>query len=222
MRPGKLLLALIAMICTFNSLARGQGARVFVMAGGSFLQDDRFFSNLSLQRLQSSYASGGKLTLGGELSMAQILGLEGSYSYGHNNLRIRNLDVSQTLGYGVRMQRLAINAVAHSPISLLGVRPYATAGVEYDHLGPTDRANRLAFRQGFAGQTLTLGSSNLLGLNYGGGAEWSFFPTLALRLDLRDHVTGTPTYGLSSRQYRVSGAAHDTEVSVGLVFHIGK
>jgi len=67
-----------------------------------------------------------------------------------------------------------------------------------------------------------LGGSNQVGVNYGGGVDWGFFPTLALRLDLRDHITGTPTYGLSTARYSVSGDAHNVELSLGLVFHIGK
>jgi hypothetical protein len=212
----------LALICLSASLARAQGIRVFVMGSGSFRQDDRFFINSANQRFQSSYASGGKITFGGELSLANIIGVEGSYGYGRNNLRIRNLSQSQTLGYGVRTQRVSANLVGHSPISFLGLRPYATGGLEYDHLAPTDQANRLAFTQGFAGQLLTLGGSNQVGVNYGGGVDWGFFPTLALRLDLRDHITGTPTYGLSTARYSVSGAAHNVELSLGLVFHIGK
>jgi hypothetical protein len=198
------------------------------MAGGSFLEDERFFTcnvtnvACSNDRFRSNYASGGKITLGGEYSLSKVLGLEGSYAYGRNNLRLSNLTASQTLGYGVRTQRFSANAVAHSPISFLGVRPYLTAGLEYDHLGPTSQAKTLAFTQGFAGPTATLGSNNKVGVNYGGGADWSFFPTLSLRLDLRDHITGTPTYGLSSGRYPVSGAAHDVELSAGIVFHIGK
>jgi hypothetical protein len=215
-------LCLLAAVVFCASLARAQGVRVFVMGSGSYLQADRFFTNTSNQRFQSSYATGGKVTFGGELSLANIIGVEGSYGYGRNNLRMANLNTSQTLAYGVRTQRISANLMAHSPISFLGLRPYATGGLEYDHLGPTDQANRLAFTQGFAGQSLTLGGSNQVGVNYGGGGEFSFFPTLALRLDLRDHITGTPKFGLSTLRYPVSGATHNVEFSVGLVFHIGK
>jgi len=212
----------LLFLCFSAAFARGQGVRAFIMAGGSFRQDNRFFTNLANRRFESSYASGGRITIGGELSLANIIGVEGSYGYGRNNLRIRDLAQSQTLGYGMRTQRLSVNLMGHSPVAVLGLRPYATGGLEYDHLGPTDQANRLAFTRGFAGQQLTLGNSNQVGVNYGGGVEWSFFPTLALRLDLRDHITGTPTYGLSSARYRVSGAAHNVEFSLGVVFHIGK
>jgi opacity protein-like surface antigen len=197
------------------------------MGGGSFLNDERFFSQPfpggeSSDQFRSSYASGGKIIFGGELSFGEILGFEGSYGYGNNNLRITNLDRSETLGYGVRTQRLSGNLMLHSPATLLGLRPYATAGLEYDHLGPTSDAKTLAFTEGFAGNLVTLGASNQVGFNFGGGAEWSFLPDLALRLDLRDHVTGTATYGLPHSLYPVSGTAHTIELAAGLTFHFGK
>jgi opacity protein-like surface antigen len=197
------------------------------MAGGSFLGNERFFSQLvpageNREQFRSNYASGGRITFAGELSLGRILGVEGSYGYGRNNLRLANLTQSQTLGYGVRAQRLSANLMAHSPVALLGLRPYATAGLEYDHLGPTSDAKTLAFTQGFAGHLVTLGASNQAGFNYGGGAEWNFLPDLALRLDLRDHITGTPTYGLPHLLFPVSGTAHDVELSAGLTFHFGK
>jgi len=215
------LLLVVAALCFFTSLARAQGIRVFVMGDASFLKNERFFL-ASGERFRSNYASGGKITLGGEFSLAKVLGLEGSYGYGRNNLRVTDLSASQTLGYGVNFHRVSANLVVHSPISFLGVEPYATGGVEYDHLGPTSQAKTLAFTQGFTEQLVRLGASNKVGFNYGAGAEWSFFPTLALRLDLRDHVTGSPTYGLASSRFPISGVAHDVELSAGLVFHIGR
>lgn len=219
------LLPLAAVVCFSTSLARAQGVRVFVMAGGSFLNDERFFSQVvgeSSDQFRSNYASGGKITFGGELSLNRILGFEASYGFGHNNLRMTNLDQSETLGYGVRTQRVSGNLMAHSPVALLGLRPYVTGGLEYDHLGPTSEAKTLAFSEGFAGNLVTLGSSNQVGFNFGGGAEWSFLPDLALRLDLRDHLTGTPTYGLPHSLYPVSGTAHNIELAAGLTFHFGK
>jgi len=162
--------------------------------------------------------------LGGEFTSWKIFGVEAAYGYGTNNLRVTDLSTtpSSTQGYGVKAQRFSGNLVLRSPAGMFGVRPYATAGLEYDRFGPTTQAKSAAFSQGFADQTVTLGASNKIGLNYGGGVEWSFIPMLALRLDFRDHVTGTPTYGLSSARYNISGAAHDAELSAGLVLHIGK
>jgi opacity protein-like surface antigen len=217
-----LLFLVVAVVCFSTTPARAQGIRVYVMGSGSFLENSHVFSNPFGEQFGSNYASGGKVTLGAEIPLVKFLEFEGSYGIGRNNLRVTDLSSSQTLGYGVRTQRWSGNVVVRSPASFLSVRPYATGGLEYDHLGTTGQAKSLAFTEGFADQTVKLGASNQVGFNYGAGADWGFFPALALRLDLRDHVTGTPTYGLSSHQFAVSGAAHNVELSVGLVLHIGK
>lgn len=216
------LLSVVAMVCFSTSLARAQGVRIFLMGSGSFLEDNRTFNGGLGVPYQSSYASGAKITFGGELSLAKILGFEASYGYGRNNLRLTDQAASQTFGYGVREQRLSGDLVVHSPVKYFGVRPYASGGLEYDHLAPTSQATTLASIGGFAGQIVSLGASNKLGFNYGAGVEWSSLPNVALRLDVRDHVTSSPTYGLTSSQFPISGRAHDAEVSVGVVFHIGK
>ncbi len=215
------LLCLLLGLGAWPSPAQAQGIRLFAMGGGSFLYSTRTFAQLG-DEFRSDYASGGRITVGGEVTPWKILGIEGAYGYGRNNLRLRSLEENQTLGYGVRSQRFSGNLVLHSPVSLFGLRPYATGGLEFDHLAPTDQAKLTAASQGFAGQPVLLGGNNKIGVNYGGGADISLVPFLALRFDVRDHITGTPTYGLSSARFPVHGAAHDLEASVGLVFHVGR
>jgi hypothetical protein len=231
------LLCLGAAVCIGSSAARAQGIRVFVEGSGSFLLDQKDFNIsevvpltglASIVPFSSKYASGGKITFGGEFTPWKMFGIEAAYGYGTNNLQLTNLSAtptqgtSQTQGYGVKSQRLSANLVLHSPVGFLGLKPYATGGLEYDHFGPTAQAKNNAFTIGFAGQGVSLGASNKVGLNYGGGLEWSFLPKVGVRVDLRDHLTGTPTYGLTSGRYGVSGVAHDPELSAGIVIHLGK
>ncbi len=214
-------MCLLLGLGAWPSLAHAQGVRLFVMGGGSFLYNTRTFTQLG-EEFRSDYASGGRITIGGEVIPWRIFGIEGAYGYGRNNLRLKNLSENQTLGYGARSQRFSGNLLVHSPIAVLGMRPYATGGVEFDHLAPTDQAKLTAANEGFADHSVLLGANNRLGVNYGGGTDISVFPFLALRFDVRDHITGTPTYGLPFSRYPVQGAAHDLEASVGLVFHLGR
>ena len=217
------LFCLVAGMCLSISPAHAQGIRIFAVGSGSFFLNQKFFTAVG-QPFRSDYASGGKITFGSEFTTWKIFGVEAAYGYGTNNLRVTDLSTTpyQTQGYGVKAQRFSGNLVLHSPVGLFGVKPYATAGLEYDRFSPTTQAKSAAFTAGFADQNVTLGASNKIGVNYGVGAEWGFFPKLALRVDFRDHVTGTPTYGLSSGRYNVSGAGHNAELSAGLVLHFGK
>jgi hypothetical protein len=87
-----------------------------------------------------------------------------------------------------------------------------------------------ASTSGFAGTPdVTLTADNKFGFNYGGGIEWKMARILGLRFDVRDHLTGSPHFGLASMAtatepavFPVSGIAHGLEYSAGLVFHLGK
>jgi len=198
------------------------------MGSGSYLFNEKFFT-IDSEKFRSNYATGGKIIVGAEYTPWQILGFEGAYGIGRNNLRVADLGTTppQEVGFGIRVQRYSGNAVLHSPVALAGLRPYLTGGVEYIRLAPTSEAKTLAFTQGFAGQIATLGASNQVGVNVGGGVEWGFLPALALRLDVRNHITGTPTYGLPQHSttaafFPVSGKANTLEISAGISFHLGR
>ncbi len=222
------LACLLVAVCFFSSLARAQGIRIFAEASGSYLFNEKFFT-VSGSPFRSNYASGGKTTFGAEYTPRKLLGFEGAYGIGRNNLRVANLPApGGEAGYGVRVQRYSGNVILHSPFALGASRPYLTGGVEYDRFGPTSGAKTRAFTQGFAGRAAVLGASNQFGVNFGGGVEWGFLPALGLRLDLRNHITGTPTYGLPQLSttgaaiFPVSGKANNLEFSAGITFHLGR
>ncbi len=220
-------LLLISVVGFLPDVARAQGVRVFAMGTGSFLLSEKFFE-VAGDPFRSNYAPGGKLILGGEYSKNKILGFEVAYAYGRNNLRVADLvpTPSEEIGYGVRVQRLNGNLVLHSPVEVFHLRPYVTAGMEFTRYAPTSDAKELAFTEGFAGQSAMLEANNKPGINYGGGVEWSVLPALGLRLDVRDHVTGTPRFGLpqdptSGAIFPVSGIAHSVEIAAGFTLHFG-
>jgi len=207
---------------------RAQGVRLSLMGSGSYLFSERLFT-VEDERFRSNYAPGGKAIFSLEYTPASVLGLEASYAYGRNNLRVADLEETppEEIGYGVRLQRYSGNLVIHSPVALGGLRPYATAGLEYLRFGPTSDAKARAFTEGFAGRQAVLESSNKLGFNVGGGVEWSLIPALALRLDVRDHSTGTPRYGLPVQSetaaiFPITGRAHNLEISAGITLHFGE
>ena len=56
------LLSLIAVVCFFTSLAHGQEFRAFVMGTGSFLGNERFFTNVN-QRFRRTTLPAARLSL---------------------------------------------------------------------------------------------------------------------------------------------------------------
>ncbi len=204
----------------FASPAQAQGVRVFAMGSGSFLLGEDLFA-LDGDAWRSNYANGGKVTLGGELTMNSVVGVEAAYAYGRNNLRITDLEDNEEAGYGVRLQRFSTNLMIHSPVKFLSVQPYVTGGLELTRFSPTSEARTRAFTEGFAGDPALLESSNKFGFNAGGGVEWYVLPAFAVRLDLRNHMTGTPRFGQSESRFPVTGRTNNLELSAGFTIHIG-
>src|SRR5215472_7698785 len=98
----KLVIPVVALVCFLTAPLRAQEFRAFVMGTGSFLENEHFFTNAN-QRYRSNYAPGGKVIFGGEFPLSSIVGVEGSYGYGRNNLRVTDLGTSETVGFGVRI-----------------------------------------------------------------------------------------------------------------------
>lgn len=216
---------LIVVLSVSAISTEAQGYNVFLMGGGSSLFDSRTF-DINSGPFGSAYSTGGQFTVGAQAPLVSILSLEGSYGWGRNNLRITNFGTSVETGYGIHNQRVSGDLVAHSPISFLGLRPYADAGLEYDRFSPYGTA-QTSFGNFTTSGSSILSPDNKLGFNYGGGLELKLIPLIGLRFDVRDHVTGSPTFGLpmqsnTSPFFPVSGAAHDLEYSAGIVFHFGK
>jgi opacity protein-like surface antigen len=202
------------------------------MGADSVFTDKRSFTEGYLP-YTSSYARGGKAIAGVEKSIYKIFGIEGSYGYGQNNLEITNLNYTSppVTAYGVRYSRFSGDIVGRVPGAWWGIHAYGVLGLEYDLFSPTSAAQTLAKKQGFAfaPSDATLSSQGKPGFNVGAGIDYKLAWKVDLRLDVRDHLFGSPTFGLpqaatttTSPFFPVGGPAHDIEYSIGFVYRFGK
>lgn len=237
MKVRRLLQGFVVIVVLGAGVAalQAQDFNLFVMGGGSSLFDKKYYTVYGAP-YGSTYKTGMNFTVGGEIPapFVKVLGLEAAYGEVRNNLAVTDFYNSGTLnretGYAIRDQRVSLDVIAHSPQSLKGVRPYLAAGIEYDRFSPTGTAAALAQSPGFNGVPNTvLSTDNHFGLNFGGGMDIKLIGALSLRLDLRDHITGSPTFGLPQKvssvytaYYPITGNAYDVNYSVGLVYHFGK
>jgi hypothetical protein len=236
MTTKKLVRGLIVTValCLSATAGRAQDKLIFLMGGGSALSDTRSFSE-ALIPFSSTFATGGKGTVGVEvpLKKSKVFGLELSYGYGQNNLKLTETDTSPytVTSYGLRNNRVSGDLVARYPGSYRGVHPYVVIGVEYDHNSPTSAADSLATKIGFAKRyPAKLGSQGTGGVNFGGGIDWTGSRRLGLRIDVREHIAGSPTFGLPNSQpsnvslpwFPSSGSAHTIEYSIGIVYRFGR
>lgn len=218
---------MVATISLVSATAlNAQGYSFFALGGFSSLFDKQYYT-VPAGQFGSTYKAGGGFTVGSEVRLNKIFGVEGSYSMVRNNLALTNYSAgAKETGFNTRDQRLSGDLVAHAPASFFGVKPYLVAGIEYDRFSPLDIGSSGTSFNGYS--NVALSPDNKLGFNYGGGLDMKIMRHLALRLDVRDHITGSPTYGLPTTttaftpSFPVSGAAHDLEYSAGLVFQLGK
>jgi opacity protein-like surface antigen len=219
-------------LCLSSTSVRAQGFRVFIMGADSVLTDKRSITEGYLP-YTVGYARGGKGIAGIEVPVYKIFGIEGSYATGPNNLEITNYNYNpaQETAYGVKYSRISGDIVGRVPGGWRGIRVYGVLGLEYDLFSPTSAAKTYARTVGFGfAPSAILSSQGKSGANVGAGIDYKVASKFDLRLDVRDHFFGSPTYGLpvaattviTAPFFPVGGPAHDIEYSLGLVYRFGK
>jgi outer membrane protein W len=201
----------------------------FLMGGGSTVFNTWSFVGAD-EKYRSSYVTAAKYVVGFDVPLGKILGIEVAYASGHNDLRLTNVTLYPEVStqYSVRNNVGSAGLVAHAPFSRFGFRPYLAVGWDYHRYAPTLAGKEHAILVGFgAVSTATLVTSNKLGVNGGGGLEHKISQRVTFRLDIRDHLTGSPTFGLpahatTSAIFPVRGFAENVVYSAGIVVHIGK
>ncbi|MBZ5513772.1 MAG: outer membrane beta-barrel protein [Acidobacteriia bacterium] len=214
------LALVLAGMSFFSATAAAEGFRLSAVGSGSFLFGEKLFTRVN-EPWRSDFADGGRVAIAGEYTANKVIGFEAGYAYGRNNLRLSNVTENIATGYGVQLQRVNGNLMIHSPVKLIGLQPYATIGADYNRFGPTSGAKTLAATEGFAGAPAQLEASNKFGFNACGGVEWYIVRAFAVRLDVRNHLTGTPRFGLNQAQFPVTGTTNNVEISAGFTIHFG-
>ncbi len=219
-------------LCLIATVGKAQNSLLYVTGGGSDIRGIHDFEEAFIP-YQSTFAKGGGANLGIELPLkkSNIFGVEFSYGFSQNNLELTNENtnpVTET-SYGLRDSRFSGDIVVHSPSTFRSIRPYFVVGAEYDRFSPTSAAVALGNRLGFAyAPVAKLTSQGDAGVNFGGGLDYQVTEKWGVRIDVRDHITSSPTLGLpygitpsSNAYYPVSGDAHSIQYSIGIVYHFG-
>jgi opacity protein-like surface antigen len=234
MTAKKFVQGLIVIMALFLSTTTGRaqvGYRFFIIGADSSFSDARAFPERYIN-YTSTYASGAKVIAGIEAPFYKIFGIEGSYGIGSENLEVtdQSTNPTTTLGYGVRNNRISADIVGHVPGTWRGIHAYGVVGLEYDIFSPTSAGQTLAKTEGFAfAPSAILTSQGEPGFNFGGGLDYKVTSKVDLRLDVRDHMLGSPTFGLpqtaatfTSAYFPITGSGHIIEYSIGLVYRFGK
>jgi hypothetical protein len=221
MRFLRTLAPAITFLCVLATSAYAQNRpprfEVFAEGGGSFLTGGSgilpcptpgsctFIGFTAGSAASSSFSSAGRLTAGARFRFTPRNSLEASYSFSPNQFSIQQGTLTSGPLYK-RVDLVSFNYVrylwAKTPI-----QPFTTAGLGLNRFsGPT-----LGTVAVFPG-TYPFNTNNGYQFvwNFGGGTDIVFHRHLALRLELRDYVTGQPSF--------ITGASHNIVPSAGIVF----
>ncbi len=217
-----------------HNLLPGAQLDIFGLAGGSTLVDAQYW--LSAGNLfHSRFTAGTKFMIGADVPYGKIVSIETAFTMGPNNMIVTNTDQNprQDILYRTRFYSGSASALFHAPAvrRLFQVRPYAELGMEYDRYSPTDQAVAYAYNYGFAAVAtqVDINHNDKFGLNAGGGLDRKLSKRWTFRIDLRDHICGSPAFGLpyipttdSAASYPVKGRANNLEYTAGFIYHLGK
>jgi opacity protein-like surface antigen len=184
---------------------------VFAEGGGSFLNSGTGqytmrapcpTSGCPPVTVTSSFSKTGRASAGARLRFTRHDALEASYSYSTNHLSLQ--EGTQSLGSAYnRVDLVSFNYVRYLWLRAR-VQPFATVGVGANHFSGPSSAS------GVVSGLVSADNGRQFAWNYGGGADVVLHRHLVLRLELRDYVTGQPSF--------ITGTSHDVVPSVGIVF----
>ena len=228
----------VVVLCAWVEGAFAQGAyslehrdwEVSAFGGGSFVEKFELPTSVSGNGQQSSRTVGMRYASGYEVGLRvnQNLGDFGAatleYSFANQPLTFTNLSPSiPTLSLGQAVHHLTY-AVSYLPMSRLRrFRPYGGAGAGaalfYIHKDSKSEAAELG---------LALRDSWKFVVSFGGGFKYLVGDQVALTLDVKDHLSGIPTYGLPKSAQIVngqfqpglfnSGIMHNVQINFGVAF----
>ena len=155
-----------------------------------------------LTSVTSSFSVTGRLFAGARLRFTRHDALEASYSFSPNHLTLQGLGSTSGSSYN-RVNLVSFNYV-HYLWTKTPVQPFATGGVGFDRFsGPLNAPAVVA-------DLISANNGIQFAWNYGAGTDVVLRRHFALRMELRDYVTGQPSF--------ITGTSHNIVPSAGLVF----
>ena len=157
----------------------------------------------------SSFSKTARLFAGGRIRFTRHDALEASYSYSPNHFSLQPAGLPALSAYN-RADLISFNYVRYL-WAKTRVQPFVTGGLGANRFsGPS---NASAVVSGY----FTADNGWQFAWNYGGGADLVLQRHFALRLELRDYITGQPKPNSTSIT-GMGGTSHDIVPSAGVVF----
>jgi opacity protein-like surface antigen len=153
----------------------------------------------------SSFSFTGRLIAGARFRFTRRSALEASYSFSPNQFSVQQGTVTSGPLYN-RAYLVSFNYV-HYLWAKTPIQPFTTAGLGFNHFSGPGRVSVAVVPGPYPFNT---DNGYQFAWNFGGGTDIVLRRHLALRLELRDYVTGQPSF--------ITGTSHNIVPSAGIVF----
>jgi opacity protein-like surface antigen len=223
MRLARILAPAITFFCVLaaSTYAKERPPRfeLFAEGGGSFLTSGNgiipcpavgtctFTDFVAGSAASSSFSTTGRLTAGGRFRFTPRNALEASYSFSPNQFSVQQGTVTSGPLYN-RAGLVSFNYV-HYLWAKTPVQPFTTAGLGLNHFSGPGIASAAVVPGAYPFNT---DNRYQFAWNFGGGTDIVFQRHFAVRLELRDYVTGQPSF--------ITGTSHNIVPSAGIVFRL--
>jgi opacity protein-like surface antigen len=216
----------VCVVLTDANAQQLSDPRISVFGAASFLAASRTFT-VDGDVLNTKYETGPRFGFRATASLTDRVSVEGTYSFGRNNLRVTTLRTIPVMRlFEIKDQQVSGNALYYFSGVGDDWKPFVTAGIGVTRFSPTQEAAAFAGLR-FLNDPASIQPSNKFGINIGGGTEYQISNAFGLRGDFRDHVMGVPRFSLpqaptgpGSVFYPVNGQINNLEFSAGVVFYI--
>jgi opacity protein-like surface antigen len=217
---------LVLSLLLLSAGAQGQdiNPRISFFGGASLLSGSRSFV-VGPRLFDTQFNNGIQIGLRGAVNVREHWGAEGTYSFSSNDLQITQVFPAAVQTFGVHLHQITGNAMYFFTGRDRSIRPFVTAGLGISRFSPTSDA-KLRAAQDFLGQPAVIAGTSSFGFNFGGGIESRPWDHFGLRLDLRDHLSAIPRFGLPQSAtspgapfFPIHGRAQDFEITTGLIYY---
>jgi len=220
---GVLLLFLAMLLCR-RAAAQDINPRITFLGGASLLSGSRSFV-IGPRLFDTQFQNGIKIGVRGTVDLGQHWGAEGTYSFSANGLQVTQTAPASVQDFGVHLHQFTGNALYFFNGRNKSLRPFVLVGLGLSRYSPTSDA-KLAAARDFLGQPAVITATSTFDFNFGAGIESRPWDHVGLRLDLRDHVTAIPRFGLPEAAtsptapfFPIGGRAQDFEIATGLIYY---
>jgi hypothetical protein len=217
----------LLLIMAAGLQAQEGSARITFFGTASLLQGERNFT-LFGEAFRTEYDTGGKVGVRGTADLSDKWAVEAAYAFGGNTWHVTEelgTPTAEHRAFSIHQHQLTGSLLRFLNSRSDRVNFFVLFGGGLVRFNPTDGAKARAAREFVNNPAPNIQASNEWTVQAGIGLEANLSSHWGIRIDVQDHISPLPRYGLPKTNpgggadfYPQGGVIQDIEPSVGLVY----